>query len=31
VLEKPYQLEELTRTIRTMLEPCVLRGAATPT
>jgi len=30
VLEKPYQLDELTRTIRAMLEACVLRGAAAP-
>jgi signal transduction histidine kinase/CheY-like chemotaxis protein len=30
VLEKPYQLEELTRTIRSMLEACVVRSDATP-
>jgi CheY-like chemotaxis protein len=30
VLEKPYQLDELARTIRAMLEACVLRASATP-
>jgi two-component system cell cycle sensor histidine kinase/response regulator CckA len=30
VLEKPYQLEELTRTIRQMLEARTSRTAATP-